>query len=122
MEKGTKALERRRHTRVSLSAYVATTLVLGDTVQDKVLVSKDLAPEGVFLFTGEPFPIGTFFKLKIQTPTTTKQIEVEAKVVRIVKDADSHIIGMGLFFTRISATDRKELFKHLYLAYHYVKQ
>lgn len=121
MEKTPEVLERRKHIRVSLNAYVTTTLVLGKAPQEKLLISKDIAPEGIFLFTSEAFPMGTLFKLKIQTPTTTKQIRVEAKVVRIIKDADSRVTGVGLFFTRISDADKKELFKHLYLAYHYVK-
>ena len=69
----------------------------------------------------ECFPVGTILNLKIHTPSTQKPINAEAKVVRIAKDENLRIIGIGLVFINISENDRKELLKHLYLAYHYTE-
>lgn len=113
--------ERRKYIRVSMNAYVAATLASADISQEKVLISKDFSPEGMFLFTNESLPVGTILNLKIQTPTTREPIKVEAKVVRVAKDTNSRVIGVGLIFARISDNDKKELFKHIYLAYHHIE-
>jgi len=121
MEEKNKTGERRKFTRVVLDAYITATLTIDKAPQERLFMSKDIGPEGIFLVNNESFPLGTIFKLRIHTPTTSKPIDVEAKVIRIQKDENSQVMGMGLAFTQIKETDKKELLRHLYLAYHYVK-
>lgn len=121
MEEKNKTGERRKFTRVVLDAYITATLTIDKAPQERLFMSKDIGPEGIFLVSRESFPLGTILNLKIHTPTTLKPIDAEAKVIRIQKEADSRVMGMGLVLIQISETDKKELFKHLYLAYHYLK-
>lgn len=113
-------LEKRRHIRVAVDAYVSATLTTDKTQAERTFTSKDIGPEGIFLVSSETFPVGTIVKLKIHTPSTVKPINVEAEVVRIARDENSHVTGMGLIFLQMNEEAKKELFKHLYLAYHYV--
>ena len=121
MEEKIKTGERRKFTRVALDAYITATLTENKTSQERLFMSKNMSPGGIFLVSNESFPLGTILNLRIHTPTTLKPINVEAKVIRIAKDENSKVMGMGLAFTQISETDKKELVKHLYLAYHYLK-
>ena len=111
--------EKRKHTRVAVDAYISATLTTDKTQAERTFTSKDIGPEGIFLVSSETFPVGTVVKLK--TPSTVKPINVEAEVVRIARDENSRITGMGLIFLQMSEEEKKELFKHLYLAYHYVE-
>jgi c-di-GMP-binding flagellar brake protein YcgR len=113
--------EKRKHTRVAVDAYVTATLTVDKESQERLFISKDMSPRGLFLFTNESLPQGTILNLKIHTRTTLKPIEAETKVVRIAKDKDARTIGLGLVINKINEVDRKELYKHLYLAYHYTK-
>ena len=112
--------EKRRHIRVAVDAYISATLTTDKAQTEKIFTTKDIGPEGIFLVSSETFPIGTIVKLKIHTPSTVKPINVEAEVVRIARDENSHVTGMGLIFLQMGIEEKKELFKHLYLAYHYV--
>ena len=78
-----------------------------------------MSPEGIFLVSSESFPLGTILNLKIHTPSTLKPINAEAEVVRVAKDENLRVMGMGLVLFKMSENDKKELFKHLYLAYHH---
>ncbi len=113
--------ERRKYTRVALDAYITATLTEDKTAQERLFMSRNMSPGGIFLVSSEAYPMGTILKLKIHTPTTLKPIVVEAKVVWIAKDENSKVMGVGLVFIKISETDKKELVKHLYVAYHYLK-
>ena len=114
--------EKRRYTRVSVDAYVAATLISEDVFREKVFIGKEMSPEGIFLVSREAFALGSIMRLEVHTPTTAEPIKIEARVVRVAKDEKSQApVGVGLVFTKINEADRKELFKHLYLAYHYVK-
>lgn len=121
MEEKKKTVERREFTRVAVDAYITATLTVNKAPQERLFMSKDICPEGIFLVSNEPFPLGTILNLRIHTPTTLNPIHVEAKVIRIAKDENSQVMGMGLVFTQISETDKKELLKNLYLVYHYLK-
>ncbi|MDD4939878.1 MAG: PilZ domain-containing protein [Candidatus Omnitrophica bacterium] len=110
--------ERRKHSRVDIDAYVSATLTTDRPGSSRMFTTRDISPEGIFLTTREIFPLGTILKLKIHTPLTTEPINAEAKVVR----AGGNQSGMGLVFIKISEQDRKELLKHLYLAYHYTRE
>lgn len=114
-------LEKRRHIRVAVDAYISATLTTDKTQAERAFTSKDIGAEGIFLVSSETFPVGAIVKLKIHTPSTVKPINVEAEVVRIARDENSHVIGMGLIFLQMSEEEKRELFKHLYLAYHYVE-
>lgn len=121
MERSDNILEKRKHLRVKLDAYITTTLTDDDAFQERLYMSKDVSADSIFLVSKGAFPIGTIFNLKIHPPTTLKPINVEAKVTRIAKDQNSQVVGMGLVFIRVDGADRKELCKYLYLAYHYLK-
>ncbi len=115
------ARERRKYTRVALDAYITATLTEDKTAQERLFMSRNMSPGGIFLVSSEAYPMGTILKLKIHTPTTLKPIAVEAKVVWIAKDNNLQVMGVGLVFIKINETDKKELVKHLYVAYHYLK-
>ncbi len=116
-----KTMEKRKYARVPVDAYITATLTTDKAFQEKPFISKDISPEGMFLVTNKAFPMGVILNLKIHTPTTSEPIDVEAKVIRIAKDQNLRVIGMGLIFIRINEVDKRELSKHLYLAYHYLK-
>jgi len=115
--------ERRKSSRVTVDAYVAAILNGGQIASEAVFISKDISSEGVFLFSKKlVFPVGTIIDLKIHTPVTREPISAQAKVIRITKDEVVQVNGMGLVFMQISAKDKKELLRHLYLAHHYLEQ
>ena len=121
MENHDRDLGRRKHIRVGVDAYISATLTTDNTAGEKIFTTRDISPEGIFLATNEAFPVGTILNLKVHTPTTLEPINLEAKVLRIAKDENLRVIGMGLVFTEIKESDKKELLKHLYLAYHYTE-
>lgn len=121
MQKNTHDLERRKYKRVSVDAYVLVTLTTDKSFGETILTAKDIGPEGIFLACKECFPVGTILNLRIHTPTTMEPINAQAKVVRISKDQNLNIVGMGLVFIQMDEEARKELLKHLYLAYHYTE-
>ncbi|MDP3732868.1 MAG: PilZ domain-containing protein [Candidatus Omnitrophota bacterium] len=112
-------MERRKHKRVEVDAYVSATLTTNGAQAERIFTSKNIGPEGMFLVSNESFPTGTILNLRIHTPSTLEPINVEAKVIRVAKDENLRVIGMGLAFIKISENDQKELLKHLYLAFHY---
>lgn len=114
-------LGRREHIRVEVDAYISATLTTDKAAGERIFTTRDISPEGIFLASTEAFPIGTILNLKVHTPTTLEPINLEARVVRIAKDENSRVSGMGLIFSKISQSDKKELLKHLYLAYHYTE-
>lgn len=113
--------EKRNSTRVAVDAYISAVLTTDKTRSERIFTSKDIGPEGIFLLSNKIFPVGTMVNLKINTPSTFKPINVEARVVRIARDENSQVTGMGLIFLKMSEAEKKELLKHLYLAYHYVE-
>ena len=119
MSEKPKPSEKRSHRRVLIDAYVSAALVPKDVLQERVFLSQDASPDGIFLLTNEEFPVGTLMRLEINLPSTFKPIEVEARVARVAKNKDGQIAGVGLIFTNISEPEKKGLLKHLYLAYHY---
>jgi len=119
MEENSQDLGRRRHTRVGLDAYVLATLTTDKDEAEQIFTTRDMSPEGIFLECKESSPVGTVLNLRIHTPSTLEPINVQAKVVRIAKDENLRTIGMGLIFFDVNEKNRNELFKHLYLAYHY---
>jgi c-di-GMP-binding flagellar brake protein YcgR len=120
MEKNKHALGKRRHTRIAVDAYVSATLTTDGAHAERIFTTKDISPEGIFLVCNESFPVGTILNLSIHTPSTIEPINVEAKVIRVAKDENLRVIGMGLVLIKMSEGVEKELVKHLYLAYHYL--
>jgi len=121
MEHRVRDLGKRKHTRVGVDAYICATLTTDKSAVEKIFTTRDIGPEGIFLECREAFPIDTILNLKVHTPTTLEAINVQAKVIRIAKDEHSRTIGMGLIFTEMEEAVKKELLKHLYLAYHYTE-
>ncbi len=119
MGKNNSDLERRKHTRVGIDAYISATLTTDKDTSERLFTTKDIGPEGIFLVCRDCYPVGTILNLRVHTPTTLEPINVQAKVVRLAKDENLNDIGMGLIFMEMSDDVKKELFKHLYLAYHY---
>lgn len=119
--KNSQDTEKRIHKRVAVDAYVSATLTTDKEQAERIFTTKDISPEGVFLVSNESFPVGTILNLKIHTPSTLEPLNLEAEVVRVAKDQNSRTIGMGLIFTQMAEGVKKELLKHLYLAYHSLK-
>lgn len=113
--------ERRKHSRVAIDAYISATLTTDKNAGERIFTTKDIGPEGIFLVCKESFPLGTILNLRVHTPTTLEPINAQAKVIRIAKDESLNTIGMGLIFIQMSEDVKKELLKHLYLAYHYTE-
>jgi c-di-GMP-binding flagellar brake protein YcgR len=122
MAREDKKQERRKYARVTLDAYVSASLDTDKAPAERLFISKDMSPEGVFLKSKELFPVGTILKLKIHTSTTAQPINAEAKVNRVATEKNGQVTGMGLVFMRISQKDKEELLKHLYLAHHYTQE
>jgi len=120
MGKNNSELDRRKHTRVGIDAYISAYLTTDKNAAERIFTSKDMSPEGIFLVCKECFSVGTILNLRINTPTTLEPINVQAKVVRLAKDDNLNTIGMGLIFMEMNDGVKKELLKHLYLAYHYI--
>lgn len=114
-------LGRRKHIRIGVDAYICATLTTDQFAGEKMFTTKDIGPEGIFLECREPLPIGTILNLRVHTPTTLEAINVQARVIRVAKDENSKIIGMGLIFMDMDEKVKKELLKHIYLAYHYTE-
>jgi len=111
--------EKRTYTRVAVDAYVLASLTTDGAYAERMFTTKDISPEGIFLAAKQAFPLGTILELKIHTPSTLKPINAEAKVIRVAQDENSRVIGIGLILINMNEEARKELFKHLYLVYHY---
>jgi len=119
MARDNRDIERRKHMRVEVDAYISATLTTDKNAGERIFTTKDIGPEGIFLVCKECFPVGTILNLRVHTPTTLEPINVQAKIIRIAKDENLNTIGMGLIFIQMSEDVKKKLFKHLYLAYHY---
>ncbi len=119
MEEDNQDLERRKHMRVGIDAYISATLTTDKESAERIFTTKDIGPEGIFLVCKESFPVGTILNLRVHTATTLEPLNAQAKVIRIAKDENANTIGMGLIFVQMSENVKKELLKHLYLAYHY---
>ena len=120
MKENNQDLGKRKHTRIAVDAYVSATLTTDGAHAERIFTTKDISPEGIFLVSSESFPLGTILNLRIHTPSTIEPIDVEAKVIRVAKDENLRVIGMGLVLIKMSEEVEKELVKHLYLAYHYI--
>lgn len=120
MKENNQDLGRRKHMRVGVDAYISATLTTDKESAERIFTTKDIGPEGIFLVCKECFPLGSILNLRVHTPSTLEPINVQAKVVRIAKDENLNTIGMGLIFIEMSEEVKKELLKHLYLAYHYM--
>jgi len=120
MKENNQDLGKRKHTRVAVDAYVSATLTTDGAHAERIFTTKNISPEGIFLVSNESFPLGTILNLRIHTPSTLEPINAEARVVRVAKDANLRVIGLGLVLINMSEEVKKELLKHLYLAYHYI--
>jgi len=121
MKENNHDLDKRIHMRVAVDAYVSATLTTDGVHAERIFTTKDISPEGIFLVSNESFPLGTILNLLIHTPSTMEPINVEAEVIRVAKDKNLRVIGMGLVLINMSEEEKKELVKHLYLAYHYTE-
>lgn len=119
MEENNLDLGRRKHMRVGVDAYISATLTTDKDNAERIFTTKNMSPEGIFLVSNESFPVGTILNLMIHTPSTMEPINAQARVARIAKDENLNTVGMGLIFIEMSEDVKKELLKHLYLAYHY---
>ena len=120
MKENNHDLGKRKHTRVAVDAYVSATLTTDGAHAERIFTTKNISPEGIFLVSNESFPLGTILNLRIHTPSTLEPINAEARVARVAKDENLRVIGLGLVLINMSEEVKKELLKHLYLAYHYI--
>ena len=81
------------------------------------LVSEDISPDGVFLQTSSPWPVGRRVRLQLHLPTMTAPLTCEAQVARLERRLSGELRGIGVRFVRPSEGFLQQLVEHLYRSY-----
>ena len=94
---------RRTAERMPLSAMVTYRL----DGQEYGNLAADISPDGIFIRTFVPPPVGTRLDLTVKLPDEIGgyEVDLEGEVVRVVESEDPREMGMGIHFTAIHATD-----------------
>ncbi len=97
---GGSGSERRRHARTPVTLLVQYRF---DTLEDFVAeYATNLSPQGMFLETGEPSPVGSLLHVQFSLKDGSKLVEGLARVVRVTaKGAGSEAPGMGVEFVQL---------------------
>jgi len=86
---------------------------VGSQDKERVALIRDASTTGALLLSRSQFPLHEVLKLSIQIETTSKPVEVDAKVVRVERLKDGFWSwGIGVEFTP-PRTDLDETFKQL---------
>lgn len=77
-------------------------------------LAADVSPDGMFIRTFVPPPVGTRLELTVKLPREMGGycVELEGEVVRVVESEDPRQMGMGVHFTAFHASD-PETVRHL---------
>ena len=94
---------RRSGERLPMSAMVTYRL----DGQEYGNLAADISPDGIFIRTFIPPPVGTCLELTVQLPDEMGGlcIDLEGEVVRVVDGEDPRHNGMGIHFTAIHSSD-----------------
>lgn len=82
------------------------------TIKKKIVLSKDISPEGVYFEVNEMFPLGTQINATFQLPKSNSKINAALKIVRIETTEKENKFGIAAIFIQIADKDRQEI-KHL---------
>lgn len=105
-------IENRKHRRMPGEIYVEGTYVLNDALKEALFLGKDISAGGMLIKTSEPLSSGIIMNIRIYLPTSASPLKVEAKVNRIEK-VDPKTSHVGVYFTKISNEEKKEIIKYL---------
>jgi uncharacterized protein (TIGR02266 family) len=74
-------------------------------------ITSNVSSSGMFLFTQEPFAVGSDLKMSFTLPGDDKAITVRATViwVRQSRQAADRQAGMGVHFVEIDESDRERI-------------
>lgn len=77
-------------------------------------LAADVSPDGMFIRTFVPPPVGTRLDLTVKLPREMGGycVDLEGEVVRVVESEDPRQMGMGVHFTAIHANE-PETVRHL---------
>ena len=99
--------------RTALRAVSKIEIFDSDRLRERVplYVTGNISVGGMFLFTQEPFPKDTEFKISFTLPGAPQAIEARGKVVwkRESRQAADRQAGMGLRFIEIKDADRERI-------------
>lgn len=95
--------QRRAAKRLPLGAMVSYRL----DGQEYGNLAADVSPDGIFIRTFVPSPVGTRLELTVELPREMGgyRVDLEGEVVRVVDSDDPREKGMGVRFTAVHATD-----------------
>jgi uncharacterized protein (TIGR02266 family) len=97
--------ERRAHKRHDVLVRVA----IRDAERLRSMFATDLSRGGIFLATRHAFPIGRALAVKLVHPVTEAELEVDAEVVNVRRNADGSVRGCGLRFTSFDEAIQKRI-------------
>ncbi len=102
MSGGPPGSERRRHARTPVTLLVQYRF---DTLEDFVAeYATNLSPEGMFLQTESPSPVGSLLHVQFSLKDGSKLIEGLARVARVSPGGDGSAPGMGVEFVQFDET------------------
>ncbi len=94
--------ERRRNARTPVTLLVQYRF---DTLEDFVAeYATNLSPEGMFLQTNEPSPVGSLLHVQFSLKDGSRLIEGLARVVRVARPGEAP--GMGVEFVQFDEPSR----------------
>ena len=95
-------IERRRSDRAGLIVRVDYSTV--DELFSEF--TRDVNEGGIFIETEKPRPIGTEVSLHFNLPGGEESVKTTGTVVRVCKDTDDEVPGMGIEFEELPAEAR----------------
>jgi Tfp pilus assembly protein PilZ len=78
--------------------------------------TKDASPSGLKIDTDVPFPVGTVFSIKLQSPRTRQLIQASAEVKWVTPKDEGRSFEVGLEFVETSVRSIMDLLEHIYRA------
>lgn len=79
----------------------------------KEAVAKNLSSQGLFFETDEMLPLGSKIKMRLVVPYLDKEINVDARIVRIEEIEAGTKFGVGVLFVEIADDDRYDIIQRI---------
>jgi len=104
--------DRRKHARVVKDIY--TVYAMSEPFQEGLFMTENVSGSGMLFKTQDPMQIGISMMLNIHLPDRINPIPCEARVVRAdLMNHEENTFEVGLAFTKIADSDKKELVSNL---------
>lgn len=80
-----------------------------NTIQRKIVMSKDINSEGIYFKIDELLPLNTEINITFQLPKSNRTISAAIRVVRVEAIENERSFGIGATFTKLADKDKEEI-------------